>query len=149
MELYIDPDHSRGFGLSGRDVDPYFGDPDGMRRVGHGKMATLVPLVHDAVKSGGNETLQYLLMLARNDPHMSSVMPDDLAMEATGPGEMTVSGAFGRDHLWNLSKTAESPELLRQMADAQPGRYTYTLKDDRVTGFEPAAPPWSGRASNT
>ncbi len=105
------------------------------------KLDVLLPLAREAIKTGNNQVLQRLLAGAKADPHVSSLIPPDFAITTQGPGETKASGTLKIDQLLPLYRAPADPTLRRQIGKAKPGRYEYTIKDGRVTGFRPVAKP--------
>jgi hypothetical protein len=61
-------------------------------------------------------------------------------------GGPSITAYLDKDQLWDLSKRASGRELMRLLADARPGRYSYRTQNGMVTDFGPADGYDDGRA---
>jgi hypothetical protein len=117
-------------------------------RMGREKIGRLIPFARRAIASGDNDTLQHLLKTARNDPHASALIPDGFDMETRSPGHLRVSAPLDDDQLTALYQHPGDVYVRRQIGEAAPGRYAYTMQDGLVTGFEALPTPSNSSAKS-
>jgi hypothetical protein len=105
-------------------------------RRGREKIGRLVPFARKAIADGNNDVLQHLLKMARSDPHVSNFIPEDFDLETHSPGHLRVSTPLDDDQLTALFQHSGDVYVRREIGEAAPGRYAYTMQDGLLTGFE-------------
>lgn len=87
-----------------------------------------------------NGMLRNLLHTAKNDPHVSRLLPEGFDIETHSPGHVRVTAPFDDDRLTLLYAHPGDPYVRDRIGEAGPGLYTYTMNGGWISGFEEAKP---------